>query len=402
MGEYLYVAKNLQGHVFRGSLQAASSREAARTIQEQGLYISKLKTASRKSFFRNTVLWKVGQAKYTALFCRQLSVMISAGLSVSDSMRILAVQEGKMSRKHILMDVYEQLQTGNMLADALKKYEKIFSRKMIYLIAAGEASGNLEVVLESLAAYLEKSYVAQEKLKTIMLYPIFLLVTAFLVVGFVLSFVLPTFVALFVDLQIELPLPTRILLGISYGFISYGWLLLFVPVGIVIFNRTLQTHGKFRLWLSHTLLGLPLFGRLQINIELMHFSSTLSVLLTSGIVADKALGIVRDITDNYYLQRVLERVREDVEKGYAMSVSLQREHIFPPLMLELLTAGEATGEVDLMLQKISDFCQIDAVMLSERIQALIEPVMILLLGLLIGTMVLAIAMPILNTITAFS
>jgi len=128
----------------------------------------------------------------------------------------------------------------------------------------------------------------------------------------------------------------------------------------------------------------------------------LSVLLTSGIVADKALGIVRDITDNYYLQRVLERVREDVEKGYAMSVSLQREHIFPPLMLELLTAGEATGEVDLMLQKISDFCQIDAVMLSERIQALIEPVMILLLGLLIGTMVLAIAMPILNTITAFS
>ncbi len=402
MGAYVYVARDVMGELFKGKLEAASPREAVKQLQEQGLFVAELKrVSSRRSFYRK-IDRMPSRAKYMAVFCRQLAIMQNAGLSINDSIQLLATQEQHPAVQRILLDISEKLQAGNSLKDTLKAHDVFFPHSMIYLIGAGESSGNLENILGKLADYHEKAYAAREKLKTLMLYPAFLLTVAGMVIIFILQFILPVFVVFFADMQVELPVLTRALLQISHMIVNYGVFFLAGLLLLLLLGRHLWHSGRYSLYLARILLYLPLLGSLRIRIELMNFSSTLAILLASGLPTDQALTIVSEITDNQHLHQVFLHTRDQVANGYAMSVALKRQAIFPPMFIELLAVGEATGEIDLMLQKIAEFCQLDINMMSERLQTLIEPVMLLVLGVFIGVIVLAIAMPILNTITAFS
>lgn len=400
MEEFSYVARNAAGEISQGEIRAISTREAARHIQQQGLYISSLKPVSHQGALQH-LRFCFGARRYAMVFCRQLSIMVNAELSLSESMKVLS-QNARGAQQRVLLDLYEQLQMGQSLADALKQHSRIFPRNMIYLIAAGEAGGTLPAALERLAVSLEKSYAAREKLTTAMFYPVFLFFISSLAAGFIFCFVLPTFVALFDHMNMVLPLPTRLVLGFSHIVLSYGGALFCMGCmllgSMVFFYRREAVRVRF----DYYLLRLPVLGNLLVSLEMMQLMAAMSSLWASGIVADKAVELAREVTANAYLRQVFSRAREEIRRGCTLSDALRSCRVMAPMILELLAAGEAAGEMDSILQKISDFCKIEAENLSERLQALMEPMMILFLGVLIGTIVLAIALPILDTMTAFS
>ena len=390
MPDFSYTARNIEGSLIKGHIRADSPREAARSIAQEGLFVADLVAVSEsKPFF--AFLQRRIDKKYAVVFCREFSIMMQAGLSIDASLKILLTQHNPAVLQRMLQDLYEQIQAGSSLADT-----------MVYLIAAGEVSGNLGTVLIKLAVYLEKGYAAREKIITVMLYPIFLLIVAGAAVSFILYFVLPTFVTLFANLHTELPLPTKILLQVSWFLRNYSLVLLMIAVLFFCAVSVLYHKSKYRLFFDRTILWCPVLGRLLRQIEFMRSASTLAILLGSGIVIDQAVLILKGITTNTYLQRIFLQVHEEVQKGYGLSTALARGKIFPQMLLELLGAGEATGEIENVLTKIASFCQSDVEIEIERLKILIEPIMILILGAIIATIVFAIALPILDTMTAFS
>lgn len=397
MAEYSYEALSPEGVRQSGTIEAACLREAARKIQEQGLLVAKLK----RRRLMVSIQWpqKENRMKQRMMFCRQLALMQHAGLSLADSLRVLARQTKQAGW---LQGLYDRIQMGVPLAEAMEERRDVFSSEMIQLVAAGEKSGNLELVLQRMAGYIEKSYQSREKIKTAMAYPVFLLLAAGIVLCFVLYFVLPTFVTLFAGLHTMLPWPTRMLLWLSNACLQYSWEMLLFFLLLFLAMRMVYHRTACRRQVDELLLRLPLWGPLRMDIELMKVMDMLAVLWKSGIVLDEALRIVKDITGNLYLQEIFAKLQREVQKGYAMSTIMGRYDIFPPMTAELLLAGESTGELDIMLGKIAEFCRFEADMRSERLQAMLEPGMILLLGSMIGVIVLAIALPMLETITTFS
>jgi type IV pilus assembly protein PilC len=404
VGLYKYRAKTSSGKEIQGELVSDSLNEAANLIREKGLYITKLKLAKSKV----EMLWTLGifqRANQRELFllCRQLATMLSAGLSVSESIKALMVQDSlhlSVLQKSV-QQVYEQLQAGCSLADALYKQKNVFPESMIHVIAAGEAGGTLEIVLEDLSNYMEREYEASEKMKSAMMYPILLFIMANVVTGFILCFVLPTFVVMFSNLHISLPLPTRILLILSKFALEDGWLIFLLATGLIFIGKYFYNIPLYRLRWDHFLFTIPLLGGLIKTTDTMRFTSVLATLLAGGIVIDEAMVIVKKVVENHYMQWVLEKVEKDLQRGCTLSDSLTESGLFSPMFLQMISVGEVSGELDKMLRKISDFCRNSIDVLSHRLQILMEPIMIIVLGILIGTLVLAIALPMFDTLTAF-
>lgn len=401
MAEFSYTAKNIQGTIVKGRIQAASSREAARFITQKGLFIADLTlVADSEKKFR----WHGwgSQTKYAVVFCREFSVLIHAGLSIDESLKILLLQHNTSARQKVLQQIHQQIQAGSKLAEALHHYPGIFPPTMVALIAAGEASGNLEDILQALSEYLEKNYAVREKIITIMLYPFLLLSVAVVAAGFIIYFVLPAFISLFDNLHTDLPLPTRLLLQCSFLLQNYGVVLLGTFLLLVYLLYQLYQKSKYRLLIDSWLLQCPVLGKLLIQNEFIRFASTLAILLNSGIVMDQAVKMLQNITQNAYIQRIFLRAHEDIQKGYGLSTALNKSHLFPAMLMELLAAGEATGELTGVLQKITVFCQAENDTAMERLKIMIEPMMILIIGAMIGTLVFAIALPVLDTMTVLS
>ena len=401
MAEFSYIAKDIQGMIVKGRIQASSAREAARFITQKGLFIADLAlTVDPGAKF----CWQGwgNHTKYAVIFCREFSVLIHAGLSIDESLKILLLQHNTAARQKMLRQMHQQIQAGSKLAEALHHYPEIFPPTMVALIAAGEASGNLEDILQELSEYLEKNYAVREKIITIMLYPFLLLSVAAAVTGFIVYFVLPVFVSLFDNLHTDLPLPTRLLLQCSFFLQNYGGVLLFTVLCLLYIVYRLYQNNKYRRFMDYWLLQCPVLGKLLIQNECIRFTSTLAILLNSGIVMDQAVLMLQGITQNAYIQRIFLRAHEDIQKGYSLSAALNKTHLFPPMLMELLAAGEATGEMTGVLQKITVFCKTETDTSMERLKIMMEPMMILIIGVMVGTIVFAIALPVLDTMTAFS
>jgi len=401
MEKYTYQAKDEVGAPFRGEVAGDSLRDAVQELRQRGWYVTKIERVhSSELAVGGRWPWRRIKQREIVLLCRQLAAMLSAGLPLMETMKILQGQMQNSVLQRALANVVRQIESGTSLTAALQMENQVFPRTMVYMIAAGEASGTLDVVLNRLAAYLERDYKAAEKLLSVMLYPLILLLMTVLVVGFILCFVLPIFVTLFANLQATLPLPTRILLRLSDWLLAYWWLGLLL-LGLVIWGgEKLYALPRYRLFWDGFLLRLPVLGDLLYKTAAMRISSTLAVLLRSGMVIDEAVGIVKDIATNARFVGSLQKAQQDLRRGYALSQTLAEGQLFDPLFLQLLTVGEATGELDVMLQKVTDFYEIDVAVLSERIGTLAEPLMILVLGVVVGTVVLSIALPIFDAMTA--
>jgi type IV pilus assembly protein PilC len=337
---------------------------------------------------------KGASAKDLAVFTRQFSVMIGAGLPLVQCLDILGTQAEDKNFGEIILATRADVENGMSLADAMKKHPKAFDALFTNMIAAGEAGGILDAILKRLATYIEKAVKLKGQVKSAMVYPIAVVVIATVVVSVILWKVIPTFASLFAGLGAELPLPTRIVIALSNGLVRYGLFIIAGLVGLGFAFRSYYATSNGRRVVDRIVLKLPILGLLMRKIAVARFCRTLSTLLSSGVSILEALDITAKTAGNAIVEEAIYTTRKSIEGGETIAAPLAQTAVFPPMVVQMIGVGEATGALDTMLGKIADFYEEEVDVAVAGLLTLLEPIMIALLGGVVGGIVIAMYLPI--------
>lgn len=400
MAEFVYRAKDIHGANQTGNIKTTDAHQAASTLRKKGLIVISLKEkAENQRNFLNKFLNRVSFSDLV-MITRQLATMVSSGLVLSDSIDILQEQQNNPTLKKTLEGISQDIKGGLTLAQALGKYPEIFPHLYVNLIKAGEASGKLDQVLLQMADGLEKDKEFQAKVKGAMIYPVVVLSMMFVVIIIMMIFVIPKLTTLYAQSTIELPLPTKILIGTSNLFINYWWLGLIICIGGAIgFQRWNKTEeGKYVI--GRMLLKLPIVGRIITNVTLTNFNRTFGLLTSAGIPLLESIGIVTDLTDNPVYKKNLKAAYNGVERGLPFS-SLLTSEIFPKIVGQMVKVGEETGKVDEVFFKLADYFESEADHLIKNLTVAIEPIVLIILGVGVAFLVISIILPIYKLTTSF-
>jgi type IV pilus assembly protein PilC len=344
-------------------------------------------------------LGKSATPKSLAIFTRQFSVMIDAGLPLVQCLEILGTQEEDANFAATILQTRADVENGQSLADAMRKHPKTFDALFVNMVAAGEAGGILDTILKRLATYIEKAVKLKAQVKSAMVYPVAVIVIAGLVVGVILWKVIPTFAAMFASLGAELPFPTRFVIGLSNGLVRYGWIG-FIVVGALgwAFKNYYATE-KGRRVVDGTILKLPILGMIMRKIAVARFCRTLSTLISSGVPILDGLDITARTSGNAVVEDAILATRKSIEGGDTISAPLRETEVFPPMVVQMIGVGEATGALDTMLSKIADFYEEEVDTAVAGMLTLLEPIMIAFLGVIVGGIVIAMYLPIFDLIS---
>lgn len=331
-----------------------------------------------------------------AVITRQMATLLSAGLPLLEVLAALGDQVEKRSLKWTIAQVRERTKEGSSLADAMAMHPRVFSPVYIQMIRVGEATGTLDQILLYLAQFLERQGQLRSRILSAMAYPILMLLVSLLVLAFLLNFVVPRVLSVFTEMNQALPLATRILIAITHFLQSYWWLLLAMLVGAgIVLKRYFSTpQGRERL--DAWKLKVPILGRLVRIIALARFADTLSILLKGGVPLLAAFDIVKKVANNRILEKALEAARENIREGQSIAEPLRRSGVFPPLVTRMIAVGEASAELEGMLQKVAESYQSEVEVTLGTLMSLLPPVMILVMGLVVLFIVVAILLPILQ------
>lgn len=334
------------------------------------------------------------KGKDVVIFTRQFATMIDAGLPLVQALDILTKQHENKAFRKVLAGVKESVETGGTLAEGLAKHPKVFDDLYCNMVAAGENGGILDIILERLSVHMEKSMKLKREVKTAMIYPSVVISAAIIVTAVLLIFVIPTFAELFNDFGSALPLPTQLVINAS-NFVVKWWYLMAggAAVGGTLFFRFIKTErGKE---VIHPLaLKLPIFGNIIRKVAVARFTRTLGTMLSSGVPILEALNICSRTAGNKVVEREVQRARVSISEGKSMVEPLSKSEVFPPMVVQMIAVGESTGAMDAMLQKIADFYEDEVDNAVTAMKQLIEPLMILVLGVIIGGLVVAMYLPI--------
>jgi len=333
-------------------------------------------------------------AKDLAVFTRQFSVMIGAGLPLVQCLEILGTQAEDQNFGAVILATRADVESGQSLADAMKRHPKAFDALFTNMIAAGEAGGILDAILKRLATYIEKAVKLKGQVKSAMIYPVAVIVIAAVVVGAILWKVIPTFATLFAGLGADLPLPTRIVIGLSNGLVRFGPFLIAGLAGLGFAFRSYYATPKGQLVIDGIVLKMPVLGLLMRKIAVARFCRTLSTLLSSGVSILEALDITARTAGNAVVEQAILTTRKSIEGGETIAAPLKQTAVFPPMVVQMIGVGESTGALDTMLSKIADFYEEEVDVAVAGLLTLLEPVMIALLGGVVGGIVIAMYMPI--------
>jgi type IV pilus assembly protein PilC len=338
-------------------------------------------------------------SKNLAIFVRQFSVMIDAGLPLVQCLDILGKQEPHKGFSGVILKTREDVEAGAALADAMKKYPKTFDALFTNMIAAGEAGGILDTILKRLATYIEKSVKLKGQVKSAMIYPIAVIVIATIVVGAILWKVIPTFAQLFAGLGAQLPMPTRVVIILSDMLVSYGWILI-VFLGVAAWGiKTYYATENGRRVLDAILLKTPILGNILRKVAVARFCRTLSTLMASGVPILDGLDITARTAGNAIVEDAIQVTRSAIERGETISAPLRETGVFPSMVVQMINVGETTGALDAMLSKIADFYEEEVDTAVAGLLTLMEPVMIAVLGVVVGGIVIAMYLPIFDLIS---
>jgi type IV pilus assembly protein PilC len=392
---YAYRVRTKEGRVLTGKMDADGEAAVASRLRSQGMIPVQIKKDSKASMkMEINILPKKVKLKDLAVFARQFATMINAGLSLLRTINILADQTENPKLKEAIRDMRDDVERGSSLSAAMSKHPKIFSGLFVAMVRAGETGGQLDTVLTRIADNYEADYKLRQKVKAAMTYPVVVAGIAVLLVTVMLLFIVPTFAEMFEGLGGELPLPTKILLKLSQ---AAKWLVpLLVVLGIagsIAYKRLRKANADFRLRADKLKLRIPIFGDLFQKIALSRFSRTLALLLRAGVPVLQALDIVAETTGNEVLTRATHDVKDSVRSGETMAGPLERHGVFPPMVVQMISVGEDTGAIDAMLDKVSDFYDQEVESTTESLTSLIEPIMIAVLGGIVGAMIIALYMP---------
>jgi len=337
-------------------------------------------------------------AQSIAIFTRQFSVMIDAGLPLVQCLEILGSQQDNKNFKRTLIQVRQDVESGSNLADAMRKHPKVFSDLYTNMVAAGEAGGILDTILQRLATYIEKSVKLNGQVKSAMIYPVAVISIACIVVAVILWKVIPVFAALFASLGAELPLPTRVVIAMSNFIGDFWWLMIILGVAGSFFLRKYHETHKGKRVIDGFLLRVPVLGMLLRKIAVARFCRTLATLTSSGVPILDGLQITARTAGNSIVEDAIMATRKSVEEGKTISEPLGETEVFPPMVVQMIAVGEQTGALDTMLSKIADFYEDEVDVAVAGLMKLLEPILIAFLGVAIGGIVIAMYMPMFSLI----
>lgn len=401
--QYEYQARDARGLLFSGSVLADNEMAAAVFVRNKGYYVTRIKEAKPKQDIRVMIQnLQTVSIKEISLLCRQFATMLEAGLPMLTCLNILVDQTENPRLKDAVQNVFKTVQEGTALSTSLRSYPAIFPDIMISMVEAGELGGVMDTVMNRLAVQFEKQHRLNEKVKSAMTYPIVVITFAFLIAGFILTFILPTFVGMFASMKVELPWITRALLALSQFISDYWWALLaMLLVGSLLAARFFR-QPEPKEWLDGMKLKLPVFGPLWKKIAIARFSRTLSTLIRGGVPIISALDVVKRSTGNLKMVKALAESQESIREGLDLSTRLGSSKLFPPLVVKMVAVGEEAGELDKMLDKVADFYDDEVEDMVSRLSSLLEPILILILGVIVGTVVVAILLPMFEVMTKFN
>ncbi|HAT4315475.1 TPA: type II secretion system F family protein [Clostridium perfringens] len=392
MANFKYKAINSEGQRIEGSQSADSEnqvREMLLSNQYYPLSIEKENSKSKSSFSFNRKV----KLKDIAVFCRQFYVMLDSGLSIGKALNILIEQGEKPKIREALIGVNGDLKRGETLANSMRKRKDVFPNLLTSMIDAGERSGNLDIILKRMAEYYEKETKIRGKIKSAMIYPIVLGVVAIIAITFILTFVMPTFVQMFEENNVDLPTSTKMVLGTSKMLGKYGIIIFLILVTtIILLGKYLKSEeGQYKLSVIN--LKIPVIKKLTQKIIVSRFTRTMGIVSSSGMSLVTSLEIVASVVGNKIAEKELLKVKEKVLKGEGLGDSIMKIKIFPPMLASMVKIGEEAGSLDSILDKTADFYDDELEREIQTATALIEPAMIVLMGVIIGFLLISILTP---------
>src|SRR5580765_3512438 len=397
MATFAYSGKTRAGEIVSGERVADDMDAAVAALRREQVMVTKItpakaavKAEEKKAGGGKTD--KSVSAKSLAVFVRQFSVMIDAGLPLVQCLDILGNQEEDKNFAEVILKTRTAVEGGAALADAMRRYPKTFDPLFTNMIAAGEAGGILDTILKRLAVYIEKAVKLKGQVQSAMIYPIAVIVIAGLVVGVILWKVIPTFAAMFEGLGAELPLPTRIVIALSNNLVRFApFVIPAIGVAVYMFKQYYGTDGG-RHTVDAAVLKMPVLGLLMRKIAVARFCRTLSTLIASGVPILDGLEITAKTSGNAIIEDAIMTTRKSIERGETISAPLRETEIFPPMVTQMISVGEATGALDAMLAKIADFYEEEVDTAVAGLLTLLEPIMIAFLGVVVGGIVIAMYM----------
>lgn len=377
----------------KGYIVAANKREAALKLKKQGIRVTDLKEQQETVMTKEIHIGKPFKRPQFIMFLRQFSTLLRAGVTIVESIQILSYQVESKPFRTILVTVGDDLRSGGTLSNALQKHPKAFEPLVINMIRAGELSGTVDDSLDRLAEHYEKSHMTKQKVVSALSYPIIVGIVAIGVVLFLLTFIVPMFVGLFESVGGELPWLTQFVLRASNFMVAYWYIVLLIGAAIVIGIIMLKSNKEGKYLLDTFIMRLPIFGDIVKKSALSTLTRTLSSLFSSSVPILQALSMTEKVVENEVISRVIAQSRRSLEAGGSLTEPMTNHWAFPPLIPHMIAIGEQTGSLDSMLSKVADFYEKEVEASTDRLKALIEPVMIILLAGFVGTIVLSILLP---------
>lgn len=396
MTVYKYKAVNESGEKLEGVYSASSKEGVFEMISSNKYYpvlVEEVREDDVAFSFKNR---KKIKSKDIAVFCRQFYTMFEAGLSINNCLSILKDQISNKKLREAVALVEEKVKKGETMAGAMEGMEKIFPPLLVNMIASGEASGTLDQIMFRMSAYYEREDKITSKIKSAMIYPIVLAVVSIVVITFLLTFVMPMFVSMFEESGTDLPGVTKLVLGISGAITNYWYIIILVVGTIVFFIKAYIKSPKGRVNIDELKLKMPIIKRLNEKLVVSRFTRTLSTLLASGISLIQGLFIVSSIVSNKVAEEAILSIRENMLKGGTLGEEIREKKIFPIMLSSMVSIGEESGQLDEILNKTADFYDEELEREIQNVTALIEPLMIVIMGVVVGILILSIILPMFN------
>src|ERR1051325_7241739 len=402
MPTFAYAGRTRAGQNVAGERIADTMEAAVAALRREQILVTRINPAKEAAAAQEKKAGSFGKkvkAKNLAVFTRQFSVMIDAGLPLVQCLDILGTQEEDKNFSAVILQTRADVEAGASLADAMRKHPKTFDPLFTNMIAAGEAGGILDTILKRLATYIEKAVKLAGQVKSAMIYPVAVVVIAGGVVGVILWKVIPTFAALFSGLGADLPLPTRVVIALSDNLVRFFPFIL-VAVGLAVYGfKQYYSTDKGRRVVDGSVLKAPILGNIMRKIAVARFCRTLSTLISSGVPILDGLDITAKTAGNAVVEDAVMLTRKSIERGETVSAPLKETRVFPAMVTQMIGVGEATGALDTMLAKIADFYEEEVDTAVAGLLTLLEPIMIAVLGVIVGGIVIAMYMPIFDLIS---
>lgn len=405
MPVFAYVAKDKAGKIHRGRAEADNEKMLTKRLQESGYWVSQVtregasKTKSKNPLER----FKKVKMDQLSIFCRQFATMINAGVSLVRCLQVLETQTTNPRLKNIIKDVSNRVEAGETLSRAMM-HHNVFSPLFIGLVRAGEVGGVLDETLDRLSQFLESDLKLRRKIKAAMTYPVLVMVVAFIIVTGLVVFIVPKFIEIFKDFDVEMPLMTQILITVSEFTTSKQGAIILIGGGVggmIAWKKFKSTKFGKRIYDKYKL-KIPIFGKLSHNIAVARFTRTLATLLTSGVPILQAMETVAGAIDNETFNDVIMKARARIREGDPIGEPLEKSGLFPPMVVQMISIGEETGALDSMLGKVADFYEDEVETQLQSLAAALEPLMIVILGLVVGFIVIAMFMPLIAIVSQLS